>query len=363
MSRTSLITGTLAPCELAGANGAQGAPEWVQLLPLGKVEARDGRRWTLANPERLIAAFRAGKVDLAIDYEHQADKPAGAGPVPAAGWIRELAVRDDGLWGRVEWTGRARELIENREYRYLSPAFAAAKKGGEIVRLLGAGLVHRPALHLKALAQEEFDMNWTEFLTKLLGMSEDASDDEIRAALERRLGAAETAEELGGQIRVIAEELGLAAEADPTEVIEAVRARISEAGDGGTASGEVAPEVAALQTELAEVTTQLATLREERARTRAEAFIDGEIQAGRVGVKPLRDHYIARHMDDAGAVEKEICALPKLSAGSIQVTPPTAKDGKVALTAAEQEAARVLGIDPEEYAKTLASERKNEEAL
>ena len=62
------------------------APAWVHLLPSGATTARDGRRFILAEPEAVIAAFEAGRIDLPVDYEHQADKPVNRanGPVPAA---------------------------------------------------------------------------------------------------------------------------------------------------------------------------------------------------------------------------------------------------------------------------------------
>ena len=169
------------------------APEWVQLFPVGQMQARDGRRWKLTDPERLIAAFEADKVDIAIDYEHQADKRTGSGPVPAAGWIRALAVRDGALWGRVEWTERARKMIEAREYRYLSPSFMFDRKQGEIIQLVGAGLVHRPALHLKALAEQEttMDPSFLDDLTQLLGLEADATPDTILASVRALRKAAE----------------------------------------------------------------------------------------------------------------------------------------------------------------------------
>ena len=57
------------------------------------------------------------------------------------------------VWGRVEWTATAGAMIARKEYRYVSPSFMPA--AGQIVRLNGAGLVHKPALRLKALAHEE----------------------------------------------------------------------------------------------------------------------------------------------------------------------------------------------------------------
>ena len=84
--------------ELA-ASDAAAAPDWVRLLPGGASVMRDGRKRILANPAAVMAQFHADAVDLPIDFEHQAGRPEArnSGPVPAAGWIRELACRADGM--------------------------------------------------------------------------------------------------------------------------------------------------------------------------------------------------------------------------------------------------------------------------
>ena len=117
------------------------------------MKARDGRTFDLANPDAVVQVFNAGGVDLPVDYEHQSERAEArnSGPVPAAGWIKSLQVRADGIWGRVDWTKRARDMIANREYRYLSPAILYNQPDRKIIRLKGAGLVHNPALHLTAL--------------------------------------------------------------------------------------------------------------------------------------------------------------------------------------------------------------------
>jgi len=149
----------LTLCRDLDCNTAGAAPDWVQLMPAGeKVLGRDGRAWRLSRPDAVLTAFNGAGLDLAIDYEHQEDDPkrrTGNGPVPAAGWIKDLTYDPArGLMGRVDWTATARRMIEGREYRYLSPVFAHTSDG-TITRLLGASLVHRPNLHLKALAREE----------------------------------------------------------------------------------------------------------------------------------------------------------------------------------------------------------------
>ena len=194
MSRTATFS---AICDRAIAPDAKTgtAPEWVHLFPLGKMDGRDGRKFTLSDPHNLVALFNAGGVDLPIDYEHQSDKPS-AGPIPAAGWVKELRVESDGLWGRVEWTATASQMIAGKEYRYISPSFLH-RKDGEVVRIKGAGLVHKPNLYLTALASEETNMtdqNQNDAalfpkIAELLNLPADTDMNTLIAALQKALSA------------------------------------------------------------------------------------------------------------------------------------------------------------------------------
>lgn len=175
------------------------APDWVQLFPTGQMIGRDGRRFNLADAGVVLRAFQADGVDLPIDYEHQSDlhPDQRTGPVPAAGWIKELKADASGLWGRVEWTAQARELIASKAYRYLSPSFYYTKASNIITRLKGAGLVHKPNLHLHALARQETDMTDDEtLLARLiaaLGLLDDTTEDALVEMIETLRGTAEKA--------------------------------------------------------------------------------------------------------------------------------------------------------------------------
>lgn len=156
-------------------------PEWVELVPAGTFSGRDGRGPFILDIDAVLAAFVKGGIDLPIDYDHQTlDADAKAGPVPAAGWIKELQARDGALWGRVEWTPRAAELIANKEYRYLSPVFRHDKKG-RVLALEGAGLTHYPNLYLQPVAHTKGDTMDITLLAEALGAATDADLDALVA--------------------------------------------------------------------------------------------------------------------------------------------------------------------------------------
>ena len=175
------------------------APEGIHLLPSGNMAARDGRKWALSDPVAVMQAFQAGGIDLPVAFEHQNDKPEAKlkGPVPAAGWIKELKTEVSGIWGRVEWTATAREMIRNKEYRFLSPSFLFNPENGQVIRLKGAGLVHNSALHLTALANQEnpmdmqptVDQSLVQGIADMLGLPVDKSAKELLAKLSERLNA------------------------------------------------------------------------------------------------------------------------------------------------------------------------------
>jgi phage I-like protein len=124
----------------------QALPEWIRVLPRGTVELSDHREPFLVDDASLLAMaaeFRSRGVDLVIDYEHQSLQGERA---PAAGWIKEVEARGDGLWARVEWTQPARDHLEKREYRYFSPVLRLDPETRKPVALMHMGLTNVPAI-------------------------------------------------------------------------------------------------------------------------------------------------------------------------------------------------------------------------
>jgi phage I-like protein len=145
-------------------------PDWIQLLPAGpRVHGADGRAWTLDDPAALITAFQQRHAPLVVDWEHASEHRAPHGlDAPAAGWIHALELRNGQVWGNVEWTGRAVQQIQEKEYRYLSPVFNYRKDTRQIVALTSVALTNQPNLPLTALNREESPMPLSDALCQAL---------------------------------------------------------------------------------------------------------------------------------------------------------------------------------------------------
>lgn len=93
----------------------------------------------------------------------------------------------DLIGGHVKWTDTAANMIQEREYRFLSPTFKYTPVTRKVMALSGAGLVHKPNLHLTALASEESTMPDQDenlsAIAKALGLPAQSDQSEILTAI------------------------------------------------------------------------------------------------------------------------------------------------------------------------------------
>lgn len=178
-----------------------------------------------------IATAGLPEEGLPIDSDHRGIP--GVAEVPdtaAAGWVRELAVFDDGegnlqLAGRIEWTPPGLALVQGKVYKHFSSVYQLADPqlaeplGGNRYRplvLLGLALTNNPNNRIgqrpitnggmnnlppavevgkKTTINENKTMNELEEIKKALGIDPEATAADCVAAIESIKGEASAAAE------------------------------------------------------------------------------------------------------------------------------------------------------------------------
>lgn len=169
----------------------------ILIAPFGEFDHHLGRQQLdIEAALSILARARAGNRDILVDYDHHSLNPDHARQCgAAAGWIRlaSLKIGHDGIEAIIDWTEKARALIQAREYRFLSPVFERC--ANKIVALYNMGLTNNPNIpavpplinheHVKEI---KMDDQLKSALKKTLGIAPQADDDLLRAALKKVLG-------------------------------------------------------------------------------------------------------------------------------------------------------------------------------
>ncbi len=123
----------------------------VQVSPLGNFVGSDSEGMpvdetiTVDSLKRILQNITG---EILVDVDHASDK---GDSTKAAAWATDFRVVDflagnsNGLYARLKWTKYGRELVENREYRYLSPVWTL-DDSNEPIQLLTIALTNKPAL-------------------------------------------------------------------------------------------------------------------------------------------------------------------------------------------------------------------------
>jgi len=124
---------------------------------------------------QMVENFNAEGRDLLFDYDHES---LYGGKSIAAGWGKEIYVKNGEIHAKVEWTPKALEAIKNKEYRYLSNVliFNYSDKNNASVR--------GTYLHSVALTNVPFQKDLPSIMNKMYQNIKKEDDmDEILKAL------------------------------------------------------------------------------------------------------------------------------------------------------------------------------------
>lgn len=291
-----------------------GAPEIISVLPLGHVKSAKGEFDVDGESFAAMKAQIAQRgVDLVVDYEHQTLTGEQA---PAAGWVKELFLDDGQIKARVEWTDRAKAYLSNREYRYLSPVITVRKADNKAMGLHSIALTNTPAIeHMEAIVNSlnfeggQNTMDFMKELAKLLGLGEDATEEQVKealkACLEENKSLKESAAEAAKQQppeddkvvanKEVCELLGLKAGAATADVAAAIMALKS----GNIGGVNLAEQVKSLEAKLAD--------------RDAEEAVEMALKAGKItpAQREWAKGYALKNLEDfRGFVEKAPQVVP-----------------------------------------------------
>ena len=325
---------SLLPAELP----AEGT--WIQLLPAGEVKGRDGRGpyrvGDEADMQQIVDATlkRAQATDLFVDYCHQAifgAIPGVGGTAPAAGWIKQLQVRPDGIFGRVEWTPAGAEKIRAGEYRYLSPTFFS-DAAGRVLLIFNASLINTPNFELEAVAASDRSLSIQEHDMKRiaaeLGLGETATEDDIVAAVRTMKSAHST----------VAAAVGLQAQATADAITAAIAAKAPDPAKYVPIEQYLAAQSA------------LSTLQKDGAKAKAETVVAEAIAAGKVA-PATKEWALAYASQDPAGFEAFVKAQPVIVSPQAQNPNPEKKPlaGAVDLSASDLQVQTQMGLSKEVF--------------
>lgn len=216
------------------------APEEVKLLPLGTVHTTKGSFIVDdISVDSILQQFSNRNIDMVIDYEHQTLSNTQA---PAAGWIKKLYKGADALMAKVEWTKKGGEYLKNKEYRYLSPVVMVSEKSQRALSLHSAAMTNTPAISgmFAMVNSDNLDENEYEGgtvimelgkLIKLLGLPEEANEEQVMEALGKLTTSRENPEKEKEELvanSTVLQLLGLEDNAKTEDVSAAIMALKSE---------------------------------------------------------------------------------------------------------------------------------------
>ena len=340
---------TLAACSFEIDKAKYGR---IQLLPYGKFRATDGRptdveAWyvTDTNGADVVALANSQKNPLPIDYEHHILHSQQNGKeAPSAGWMEYLYFNPQGIFADVRWTDKAAEYIKNGEYRYISAVFAY-DTNGYVRKIFHAALTNNPALDgmdevmvaasVQLLNQQkekpEMDKKLVEALCALFALKAGASEAEITEKV-----TALSAAKGNSQVAVLDVYAKLA------EKEQSVAALTAQVGKPDPAKFVPVEQVAALQADFNKLKLSIDN-------DKKSALIEAALSQGKLA--PALKEWAASLSIEAltGYLDKAtpIAAL----AGGHQANEDPNKGNVVALSAAEQAAARALGMTEAEFIK------------
>lgn len=182
------------------ANELKRDGDWIMLAPYGDFKnVRGMQRLTREDAQDMCNEFKsvlnlpARALGLPVfkghpDHEHFKERDRD---LAAYGRVKGLEARPDGLFANVKWSEDGRKLIDGEMFSHPSVNWSMVKRqdgSWKPVRINSVGLTNNPQIPVPAITmanEENFNMDRKK-LAKRLSLAEDATDEQIDAAIGQR---------------------------------------------------------------------------------------------------------------------------------------------------------------------------------
>lgn len=326
----------------------------IQLLPYGKFRATDGRptdveAWyvTDTNGADVVALANNQRNPLPIDYEHQIIHSLKNGKeAPSAGWMEYFYFTPQGIFADVRWTDKAADYIKNGEYRYISAVFAY-DTDGYVRKIFHAALTNTPALDGMEEAMVAASVN--------LLQEDNPMDKKLLAALCALFALKADASEADITEKVTA--LSASKGDSPVDVLDvyaklaekeqSVAALSTQVGNPDPAKFVPVDQVVALQADFNALKSSVEA-------DKKEALITAALSQGKLA-PALKDWAQSLSVEALSAYLEKAPAMTALSGEPQAKGDPEQK--VAALSAAEQAAAKALGLSEKDYMATYKEQK------
>lgn len=318
--------------------------EEIKILPLGEVKTTKGNFYVDEESVKVMKEyFKKRGLDIVVDYEHQSlsDKKALAG-----GWIKDFYIKDNCVVARVEFTDIAKQEIENKQYKYLSPTVFL--KNGKPIKLHSVALTNTPAidnmypLFLSDSLKEELEGDDIKMdikkILEFLGLNENATEEDVLKKIEELKANEIVGEDLdnGMQLSSNKEIIGiLGLNEDATE--EEIKTGLLNLKNNTVSKAE------------------FLALKEEMAKKEVNGILDEALKVGKI-VPAQRESFMKLALSDRDTFDEIMKNQKRVSPIGVTYSDNLTEEGKKELEGIELQACKEFGLTEEDYKKYYRKE-------
>lgn len=171
-----IVSANAVPLKEITDDGANGTIEEVMIAPVGQFIGSDKegnpveQNFTEESLETIANDLNESGREILLDKDHNSAKDGLNRDTQSLGWFSKFIVKPlKGLFAALKLTKTGRELIENREYRHVSPVFRLGENG-EPAMLVSVAATNTPAIDvpenviLNSKPNEETEMTREEII-------------------------------------------------------------------------------------------------------------------------------------------------------------------------------------------------------